>query len=46
MLQDELDWIVMRALAKDRTRRYQTAGDLVEDIQRYLPGRKGRAIRS
>ncbi|MBV8310130.1 MAG: serine/threonine protein kinase, partial [Planctomycetaceae bacterium] len=42
MLQDELDWIVMRALAKDRTRRYQTAGDLVGDIQRYLAGRKGR----
>ncbi len=46
MLQDELDWIVMRALAKDRTKRYQTAGDLVGDIQRYLAGRKGQALRS
>jgi hypothetical protein len=36
----------MRALAKNRTKRYQTAGDLVGDIQRNLAGRKGRALRS
>lgn len=32
----ELDWIVMKALEKDRTRRYESAGDLAKDIQRYL----------
>jgi tetratricopeptide (TPR) repeat protein len=32
----ELDWIVMKALEKDRTRRYETANDLARDIQRYL----------
>jgi tetratricopeptide (TPR) repeat protein len=32
----ELDWIVMKALEKDRTRRYQTANGLARDIERYL----------
>jgi serine/threonine protein kinase/tetratricopeptide (TPR) repeat protein len=32
----ELDWIVMRALEKDRTRRYETATGLGRDVQRYL----------
>src|SRR6516165_7236360 len=32
----ELDWIVMKALEKDRTRRYETAGGLARDIRRYL----------
>jgi serine/threonine protein kinase/WD40 repeat protein/tetratricopeptide (TPR) repeat protein len=32
----ELDWIVMRALEKDRTRRYETANGLARDLQRYL----------
>ena len=32
----ELDWIVMRALEKDRTRRYESASDFADDIQRYL----------
>jgi serine/threonine protein kinase len=32
----DLDWIVMKALEKDRTRRYQTSTGLAEDIQRYL----------
>ncbi len=35
-LHGELDWIVMKALEKDRARRYQTASDFAEDIQRYL----------
>ena len=35
-LRRELDWIVMKALEKDRTRRYQTASDFARDIQRYL----------
>jgi serine/threonine protein kinase/tetratricopeptide (TPR) repeat protein len=32
----ELDWIVMKALEKDRTRRYETASGFATDIQRYL----------
>ena len=32
----ELDWIVMKALEKDRTRRYETASGLAADVQRYL----------
>ena len=35
-LRHELDWIVMKALEKDRTRRYQTANEFARDIQRYL----------
>jgi serine/threonine protein kinase len=34
----ELDWIVMKALEKDRTRRYETANGLARDLQRYLNG--------
>jgi serine/threonine protein kinase/Tfp pilus assembly protein PilF len=36
VLRGELDWIVMKALEKDRTRRYQTASGLAQDIQHYL----------
>jgi serine/threonine protein kinase len=32
----DLDWIVMKALEKDRSRRYETANGLSRDIQRYL----------
>jgi serine/threonine protein kinase len=32
----DLDWIVMRALEKERSRRYQTAGAIADDIDRYL----------
>ncbi|MBA3484324.1 MAG: protein kinase, partial [Pirellulales bacterium] len=32
----ELDWIVMKALEKDRNRRYETADAFAADIQRYL----------
>ncbi|MEM7232585.1 MAG: CIA30 family protein, partial [Planctomycetota bacterium] len=35
-LRGELDWIVMRAIEKDRTRRYETANAFAEDITRYL----------
>ncbi len=35
-LRGDLDWIVMKALEKDRTRRYETANGLAMDIQRYL----------
>ena len=35
-LRGELDWIVMRAIEKDRNRRYDSAGALAADIDRYL----------
>ncbi|MCC7142343.1 MAG: serine/threonine protein kinase [Candidatus Eisenbacteria bacterium] len=35
-LRGDLDWITMRALEKDRTRRYPTANGLAADIERYL----------
>ena len=36
LVRGELDWIVMKALEKDRTRRYATANGLARDIERYL----------
>jgi hypothetical protein len=36
LLKGDLDWIVMRALEKDRNRRYQTANAMAMDVQRYL----------
>jgi hypothetical protein len=35
-VQGELDWIVMKALDKDRARRYETASAFATDVQRYL----------
>jgi tetratricopeptide (TPR) repeat protein len=35
-LKRDLDWIVMKALDKDRNRRYSTAGSLAQDVSRYL----------
>ncbi len=35
-LRGDLDWIVMKALEKDRARRYQTANGLAMDIQRHM----------
>ena len=35
-LRGDLDWIVMKALEKDRSRRYQTTNGLAVDIRRYL----------
>ena len=36
VLQGDLDWIVMKALDKDRNRRYETAREFASDIQRYM----------
>ncbi len=36
LVRGELDWIVMKALEKDRTRRYETANGFAVDVQRYL----------
>ncbi len=38
LLRGDLDWIVMRALEKDRARRYETASELAADIGRHLAG--------
>jgi serine/threonine protein kinase/Flp pilus assembly protein TadD len=36
LMRGELDWIVMKALEKDRDRRYETANGLAHDIERHL----------
>ncbi|MEZ6142044.1 MAG: protein kinase [Zavarzinella sp.] len=36
MVKGELDWIVLKALAKDRERRYESATSFAHDIERYL----------
>jgi serine/threonine protein kinase len=36
LLRGDLDWIAMKCLEKDRTRRYSTANDLALDLGRYL----------
>jgi WD40 repeat protein/serine/threonine protein kinase len=36
LVRGELDWIVMKALEKDRHRRYETANGLARDVERYL----------
>ena len=36
LVRGELDWIVMKALEKDRARRYETASALAADVQHYL----------
>jgi len=36
LVRGELDWIVMKALEKDRNRRYQTANGFAMAVQRYL----------
>ena len=43
LLRGELDWIVMKSLEKDRTRRYQTARGLGADVGRYLSGESVKA---
>ncbi len=36
LVRGELDWIVMKCLEKDRSRRYETASGLARDVQHYL----------
>ena len=38
LLHGELDWIAVKALEKDRTRRYETVNALTRDLERYLAG--------
>jgi serine/threonine protein kinase len=39
LVRGELDWIVMKAMEKDRNRRYETANDFAADVMRYLTDR-------
>lgn len=43
VVRGELDWIVMKAIEKDRSRRYETANALAMDVRRYLAGEPVRA---
>jgi serine/threonine protein kinase/tetratricopeptide (TPR) repeat protein len=44
LVRGELDWIVMKALEKDRGRRYETANGFAADVQRYLCGEAVQAV--
>jgi WD40 repeat protein len=44
LVRGELDWIVMKTLEKDRSRRYETANGFAADIQRYLAGEAVTAV--
>ena len=44
LVRGELDWIVMKALEKDRSRRYETANGFAMDVQRYLAGESVLAV--
>src|SRR5688572_26206769 len=45
LVRGELDWIVMKALEKDRSRRYETASGFAMDVQRYLVDEPVQACR-
>jgi serine/threonine protein kinase/WD40 repeat protein len=44
ILKGDLDWVVMKALEKDRARRYATPTTLAEDVARYLAGEAVTAV--
>src|SRR5829696_10447147 len=44
LLRNELDWIVMKALEKDRGRRYETANGFAADVLRFLSGEAVLAV--
>ena len=44
LLRGEVDWIVMKALEKDRNRRYETATGLAADVRRHLDGEPVQAV--
>jgi WD40 repeat protein len=43
LVRGELDWVVMKALEKDRSRRYETASAFAADVERYLHDEPVRA---
>ncbi len=44
LLRGEIDWVVMKALEKDRSRRYDSPASLALDLQRYLAGEAVSAV--
>lgn len=44
LIRGDLDWVVMRCLDKDRTRRYESPNALAQDIQRYLQNKPVEAV--
>jgi tetratricopeptide (TPR) repeat protein len=44
IVRGELDWLIMKALEKDRNRRYATANALAADVERYLAGEAVLAV--
>jgi len=44
LVRGELDWIVMKALEKDRNRRYETANGFALDVQHFLAGEPVLAV--
>jgi WD40 repeat protein/serine/threonine protein kinase len=44
LMRGELDWIAMKALEKDRNRRYETADAFATDVQNYLDDKPVRAV--
>ena len=44
VLRGDLDWIIMKAMEKDRTRRYETANGLALDVKRYLANEPVTAV--
>ena len=44
LVRGDLDWIVMKSLEKERSRRYETANGLARDIERYLQRRTRRSL--
>jgi WD40 repeat protein len=44
LMRGEIDWIVLKALEKDRHRRYATADGFAADVQRYLSGEQVQAV--
>ncbi|MEQ8850757.1 MAG: serine/threonine-protein kinase [Phycisphaerales bacterium] len=43
LLKGDLDWIVMKAMDKDRSRRYDSASEFADDIERFLRAEPVRA---
>jgi serine/threonine protein kinase len=39
LLRGDLDWVILHAMEKEPSRRYQTASELAQDLRRYLEGR-------
>jgi WD40 repeat protein len=45
LIRGELDWVVLKAMDKDRSRRYETASALAMDVRRYLDNEPVTAVK-